>query len=59
MTLEDLRIRLNQHRMILGTKNRISDEHVRLYYEDADGNFHPLKSTELFYEDNKAIIILK
>ena len=40
MTLEDLRIRLNQHRLILGTKNRISDEHVRLYYEDADGNYH-------------------
>ena len=59
MTLEDLRIRLNQHRLILGSKNKINDEHVRLYYEDKDGNYHSLKSTELFYENNKAVIILK
>ena len=59
MTLEDLRIRLNQYRLILGSKNRISDEHVCLYYEDKDGNYHSLKSTELVYKNNKAVIILK
>lgn len=58
MTLEDLRIRLNQHRMILRSKNRISDEHVRMYFQTKDGDLVSIKSTELLYEDNKAIIVL-
>ena len=58
MTLEDLRIRLNQHRMMLRSKNRISDERVQIYFENEDGDLVAVKSTELLYENNKAIIVL-
>ena len=58
MTLEDLRIRLNQHRLIT-RKQRIAEDNIRVVFEISPGKMVSIKSTELIEIDGKPIIVMK
>lgn len=59
MNLEDLRMRLNQYRLILKSKNRVPETSIRIFVQTNDEELKSVVSTDLLTIDGKYNIVLK